>query len=175
MLTAILQDVWSIESASQELKNNREIGMLAVSLNGAMLMYLITLRGDREIVMKALSNTKFHADLLGYASLDLRNDREIVLTAVRNNGEAIRFVHPNLQNDPEVILTALQSHFDDRQYYTKIYESTKQNITLTKQALRVVQINLLVPNRQVEAQQKIYVLSLTLSDAILDRILLLLN
>ena len=66
---------WSLRHASDELKNDREIVLEAVTSKGQVLKYAShELKNDREIVFAAV---KSEAEALQYASEELRQDSDL--------------------------------------------------------------------------------------------------
>lgn len=63
-------------------------------------------RGDREIVLIAVSNFGF---AIQYVDPILMKDREIVMAAVNNHGDALSFVNGPLLADKQVVETAVRS------------------------------------------------------------------
>ena len=63
------------------------------------------LRGDREIVMTAVSRNWW---ALEYATEELRGDRDIVMTALSQHWQALRFATEELRGDCEIIEAALR-------------------------------------------------------------------
>ena len=104
MLEVINQDVWSFNSASERLYNDKEL--IFEAIKKCKLSYTLHLandeiRNDREVVSKVVEYNGFE---LGYVSKELRNDKEIVLKAVKNYGYALRDASEQLRNDKEVVL-----------------------------------------------------------------------
>ena len=60
-------------------------------------------RGDRSIVMQAVSN---HGLTLAYASDELVADHEIVMAAVADCGLALQFADEALRSDYEIVMKA---------------------------------------------------------------------
>lgn len=65
------------------------------------------LRGDREIVMKAV---KQNGSELCYASRKLKADREIVKIAVEQNSRAFKEASEALKGDREIAMIAVKQH-----------------------------------------------------------------
>ena len=74
------------------------------------------LRDNKEIVIMAVKNC---GDALNYASERLRNDKEIVMIAVKNCGAALNYASERLRDDEEIVLAAIQSE-KPIYYYDKI-------------------------------------------------------
>ena len=72
-----------------------------VARNGLTLEFASEeLRNDKEIVLKAVQN---RGSALQYASDELKNDREIVLEAIKFDKEAIQYASEEMKNDPEIV------------------------------------------------------------------------
>ena len=99
----------ALEYASDELKNDREILLVAVTKNGLALEYASKeLKNDREIVLAAVKQDCWGPPFaLQYASDELKNDREIVLAAVNQNGLALKYASNELKNDREIVLVSV--------------------------------------------------------------------
>ena len=95
---------YELKFVSDELKNDKEIVLVAVTEYGVALEYASdTLRNDREVVLAAVRQD---GDALVHASDELKNDREIVLAAVHQNGWALQYASEELRNDKEIVLAA---------------------------------------------------------------------
>ena len=80
-------------------------GCALVSKHGCALLHAAEkLRGDREIVMQAVSN---FAISLEDAAEELKGDREIVMKAVSQDGFALRYATEKLRGEAGMIETAL--------------------------------------------------------------------
>tara|TARA_B110000967_G_C18875719_1_gene558162 strand:- start:384 stop:650 length:267 start_codon:yes stop_codon:yes gene_type:complete len=88
MLIAITRDASVFKSVLPALKAFDGFALKAVRLNGNALEHVCdTLRGNREIVLAAVSNC---ADALKYADPDfVYNDHELAVAAVKKNPEAL--------------------------------------------------------------------------------------
>ena len=83
--------------ASEELRNDKDIVMVAVTQNGEALEYASEeLRNDKDIVMAAMEQ---NWRALRYASDELRNDREVVLAAVAYNIRALQYASDTFKKD----------------------------------------------------------------------------
>ncbi|MBF8263256.1 MAG: hypothetical protein HW387_921 [Parachlamydiales bacterium] len=87
----------AFQYASEALKNNREIVLVAVQQNGMALQYASeALKNNREIVLVAVQQ---NGRALQYASEALKDNREIVLVAVQQNGAALQYASEALRHD----------------------------------------------------------------------------
>jgi hypothetical protein len=102
------------------VKNDREIVLAAVSKHGKDLVYVSDeFRHDREVVLRAVANDESETGVaLRCASIDLRGDREIVLAAVSKHGHSLQYASKELKNDREIGLRAMANDRSNRQYYT---------------------------------------------------------
>ena len=95
----------ALEYASEELKNDKEIVLAAVTPStyrerGWVAVYASEeMRKDKDIMMAAVTN---HGRALEYASEELRDDKEIVLAAVKNNGNSDLYASIRLQGDKDI-------------------------------------------------------------------------
>ena len=81
-------------------KNNPTIVKLAVAQNGQALKHASNeLKGDRTIVLAAVSQRGQAWRALSYASPEMKRDREVVTAAVQQNGSALQFADPVLKGD----------------------------------------------------------------------------
>ena len=97
---------YALRFAPPELKGDREIVMKAVCKNADALHFATEeLRGDREIVLQAISKK---GDALAYATEGLRGDREIVIQAVSENGHALQYATEGLRGDHEIVMQACE-------------------------------------------------------------------
>ncbi|CAJ1397278.1 unnamed protein product [Effrenium voratum] len=105
LAAAVRQDpLGCLRQASEALKDDQDLLLIAVAANGAALQYgSERMRNDRQVVMAAVLQCG-HA--LEFASEELRMDREVVLTAVRQNKGAMAFACQDLRSDLEVLRTA---------------------------------------------------------------------
>ena len=89
----------ALRYAPEELRGDREVVIKAVSQNGRALQHATEeLRGDGEVVMKAVSQDGV---ALFYAAEELRGDREVVMKAVSQYGGALRYATEELRGDRE--------------------------------------------------------------------------
>ena len=119
---------WPMQRASEDMKADRDLALLAVKANGRTLMYLPQFAYDRHMVLAAASQDEsllqsypeYHNDFPFIleavrsnpaawieASNALRKRREIVLAAVRGSGDMLYFMAPVHKADKEIVLAAL--------------------------------------------------------------------
>ena len=106
MAAAITDRGEAVRYASDELRNDKEVAMLAVCKDGCALEYVSTqLRSDKEVVAAAV--TKEGALAFRYASDELRDDKEVGLIAVTKDGRALQYASTHLRSDKEVVAAAI--------------------------------------------------------------------
>ena len=106
ILAAVTQCGRALEYASEELKNNREIVLAAVTQYGWALQHASEeLKNNREFILAAVTQC---GAALRYASEELKNNREIVLAAVTQDdcGWALKYASEELKNNREIVLAA---------------------------------------------------------------------
>lgn len=108
---AVTRSCWAFRWASDELKANRELAMMAVSqkgcgaLLGNVAKSVLGSAGnaDRELVLTAVGTS---CDALDYVE-ELQNDRELMLDAIRLNGDCIEHISDELKADREIVAEAV--------------------------------------------------------------------
>ena len=106
MLDRVTVHPRALQHATEELRGDREIVVKAVSHFGFALQFATEeLKCDRELVMAAVCQA---GRALRYATEELRGDREIVMTAVSQNGSALQFATKDLKEDEEMLQHALE-------------------------------------------------------------------
>ncbi|KAG2373346.1 hypothetical protein C9374_012212 [Naegleria lovaniensis] len=106
VVTLIFPEFEGLKFASDDLKNDKDIALVAVKKDGNALNFVsAALKSDYDVVLAAVRQYE-HA--LVYASNDLRNDKEIVLEAIRKYGSALCFASDELKKDREIVLEAAQ-------------------------------------------------------------------
>jgi hypothetical protein len=100
---------FNFEFVSEELRDNRELALIAVQCLGGGIFesgFLSErLRGDREILLQALQHPNPGA-ALALAAEDLRHDKQLLLEVVRSHGDLIHQAPVTLQADPDVLKAA---------------------------------------------------------------------
>ncbi len=122
VMQKVKEDGINLEYASEELRNDRELVLTAVSQDvGIFVLRYVSeeLRNDREIVLKAIDSSEYAFlsdatseypdDTSKYISKDLLNDKEIVLKLVKAGGEILIYVGEKMKNDKEVVLEAIRN------------------------------------------------------------------
>ena len=135
----------ALGAATQELRGDREIVMTAVSQSGWTLQYASKeLRGDREVVMTAVSRSGW---VLQFAAEELRGDREVVMTAVSQNGSALRCASEELRGDRAIVMKAVSQSELALRYATEELKGDHELLEIAVQSKRfflaVVKVTLL--------------------------------
>lgn len=93
--------VKALKWASQELKADKEMVLISVTLDGMSLQYAAEeLKDDLEIVQRAV----MHAGrAIQFASQRLRSDRELALLAIQQDSRAFDYLEPELKEDPKFV------------------------------------------------------------------------
>ena len=95
--------------ASKKIKNDKNIVLAVMKKNGFLLEYTSDeLKNDREVVIAAISNSNGQA--LKYASEQLKNDREVIFTALKYSSDLLKHASDEIKNDREIIIAALQKN-----------------------------------------------------------------
>lgn len=99
----------AIEHAPAELKDDRDIISLAVSVSYLALQFASPrLQNDAAIVKAAIKQDGY---ALRYSSAKLRAEREIVKEAVSKNWRALEYASPSLQDDWEIVARAVEQSY----------------------------------------------------------------
>lgn len=110
---AVKRSCWAFRWASDELKANRELAMMAVSqkgcgaLLGSVSKSLVGRAGsaDTDLVLTAVNTS---CDALEYVE-ELETDRDLMLAAVRLNGDCIEHLSDELKADREIVAEAVSA------------------------------------------------------------------
>ncbi|CAK0831243.1 unnamed protein product, partial [Prorocentrum cordatum] len=98
--------VMALRFASRTLRGDRDLVLKACAQDGQALAFAApALRADCECVLTAVQQSGL---ALNFASEELLANPGIALAAVRRNGAALALVAPRLQADREVVLAAVQ-------------------------------------------------------------------
>ena len=99
---------FSLLNISQDLQNDKDIVIAAVSQSGLMLQYTNDImKNDKDVVLAAIKSSPVS---LIYASLNIKDDKDIILIAVSQFGYLLKYASTNLQNDKDVVLAAVEEH-----------------------------------------------------------------
>lgn len=107
LLSAISITPEAIKEAGKELKNNRDFILEAIKIDSFVLYYVSSkFQNDKELVLEAVKQKSY---VLVTASNKLKNDKEVVLEAVKQNGYALSYASEELKNDREVVMEAIKN------------------------------------------------------------------
>ena len=102
--------------ATDELKADKEVVMVAVSNAGHALLYATDeLKADKEVVLATVNN---YGPALLFATDKFKADKEVVLAAVNNYGDALQFAADKFKADKEVVLAAVNNDGEALQFAT---------------------------------------------------------
>ncbi|CAB9513276.1 expressed unknown protein [Seminavis robusta] len=100
--------------AHNEMRDNKEIVMIAVSHNGLELKFASRrLQQDRDVVLAAVESNPM---ALEHASEDLKADTEIVVRALKKEGRVLRFATERLRGDVDLVMMAISSTWTALRY-----------------------------------------------------------
>lgn len=141
--------------ASEELKNNKNVIMQALSANynayNCLEFASYELRNDRDVILKAV---QLYGDNLEFASDRLKNDKHIVIEAINHsaNGCALRYASDEVRNDKKMVLDIMNEKRnsdilsyasdqlrDDKQFVSQVLQQYSD--TLWKVSPRLKQDN----------------------------------
>jgi hypothetical protein len=109
VLEAVMENGFSLEFASDELKNDKNIVLEAVKRDGRSLEYASDeLKNDKSIVLQSVKSSTFGVK---YASVEILNNFDVIYSAIdsiySSTDNILNFVSDNLQNNNELILKVL--------------------------------------------------------------------
>ena len=97
-----------LETAPDDIKNDRNFLLDAVNMKGSLLLYVPQkFLKDRELVLAAV--TKFGM-ALAWAHKDLQSDKDIVLAAIKSNPYALTKASDVLQSSKEFVMLAVEAN-----------------------------------------------------------------
>ena len=104
VITAIKDRAESILYASERIKKNKKILLMAIKKNPKLFKLLTVsqekLRNDKDFVLSVI---KIDAMLLEFASEKLRDDKHIIFSAIKRDSSSIRYASSRLRKDSTVI------------------------------------------------------------------------
>lgn len=103
-------NVYILKYVSDALKNDKEVVMKSLEVDGAVLEDASeSLQNDKEVVMFAVQ-VPYHGEdyALYYASNALQNDKDVVMASINNNGPSYELASEALRADPEVACMAIK-------------------------------------------------------------------
>jgi hypothetical protein len=100
----------ALESASPELKNDKELIQKAIKIHGPYLYHASdNLKKDKTLAFEAIRNYSYSFE---YIDESLKNDKEIVTEALKNNCRILEIVPESLQKDPEILMVGISQDID---------------------------------------------------------------
>lgn len=140
VLEAVKNDGYSLQYASDELKNDKEVVLTAVKQNGNILEYLpYKYKNDYEIVLEAI---KSDGDSIQFASKNMKDDKSLVLKAIKNgNPYIIDCFSSRLRNDKEIVIEALKK---DKMAFCYIGEKIKEKYFPEEKNYSPIQVNFIL-------------------------------
>lgn len=134
VLAAVTQNDGALEYASKELQNDPEVVITAFKNKPISFQFASKrLKSDRNFILHWIK-TRYYA-ILGFASENLRGDREVVLSAVSSPyrySQALRYASPELQDDWDVVFAAYIQNPEQLAYASKPLRDSED---LFKQAI----------------------------------------
>lgn len=96
----------SLYDVSETLKNDRDVVFTAVKKHGWELKYANpSFFNDKEIVLAALKKGKnCYEEIIGLASVKLKNDDEVALTALKNSVYCLKLLPSKYSDNKELIM-----------------------------------------------------------------------
>ncbi|HCC0888482.1 TPA: DUF4116 domain-containing protein [Salmonella enterica] len=107
-LAAVSQEGVALKYVSDELKKNRDIVLAAVKTTGSALEFSDEeFKGDKEVVLTA---ARYSCDALDFASQALKNDRGFLFAAVQQSSTALMFFPDKFTDDEELVKIAVKKN-----------------------------------------------------------------
>mmetsp|Transcript_13785 Transcript_13785/g.26298 ORF Transcript_13785/g.26298 Transcript_13785/m.26298 type:complete len:299 (-) Transcript_13785:38-934(-) len=113
LLATIMTNVWldwkSLQRCPENIRSNRELIITAVKRSGgeAFQFAADNLKQDREVVLEAV---RVNGLALQYAANDVREDRAFMLEVVQIDGQALKYASERFRADREVVLAAVRQN-----------------------------------------------------------------
>ena len=110
-----------INRNTNKYRYNRDLAMLAVSIDGSALRRVDDkFKDDYEVVMTAIKNDKYMTgDNIEYASERLKKDKTLGMIAVENYGLSLEFLDDGLKNNEDIVMTACKNRNGAIKYASK--------------------------------------------------------
>jgi len=139
ILTYVLEknrDGSLIVYASDRLRSNKELGLLALQKNSFAFKYLYhSLKNDKDIVLTALRNQpSYHIELLDLIPRRMFSDKEVMELALEKNDLALQYASEELRNDPELALKSIMRNGKNIRYISK---DLRDNPAFMEQVLQI--------------------------------------
>jgi len=112
-----------LQHASDEMRNNEQVVMAAVTENGCALRFASDeMKNNHRVVIAAIkpcesrgtgttsmffSEEEFHCEALDYASDNLKSNEDFLVDALSYNGLALRFASEDMRNNERIVIAAI--------------------------------------------------------------------
>jgi hypothetical protein len=103
--------------ASDRIKNDKELAMLAMKNKGSLGDLTENFRKDKTFAMEAVRS---RGSNLEWVPDELKDDREIILAAVKNDGNALVYAPEKYKNDLAIVLEAVKQDKSAMLYVPKV-------------------------------------------------------
>jgi hypothetical protein len=127
VLAAIQQDACALEYASKELQNDPKVVITAFKNKTISFQFASKrLKSDRNFILHWIKEGYYH--ILCFASENLRGDRGVVLPAVSypyRYNQALSYASPELQDDWDVVFAAYIQNREQLAYASKPLRDSK--------------------------------------------------
>lgn len=119
-----------LDGYSDRLRNDRDVVLMTVKLNGLNLKYASRdLQDDYDVVLAAVKND---GKALEFASSRLKSDKKIVKCAIKNDCAAVYHMSEAARNNKEIIISVLEK---DGQYFHLASDTLKKDFKVIRTAL----------------------------------------
>ncbi|HFC29647.1 MAG TPA: DUF4116 domain-containing protein, partial [Oceanospirillales bacterium] len=105
VISVINKDTYALNNASKLLQKDRELLLLTATKHNNHALYAQATEADKARVLSAV---KKQGDALKYVRDQFKKDKDIVLAAVKQDGYALQFADKSLQHDKQIVAAALQ-------------------------------------------------------------------
>lgn len=117
VISLISREGIPIEHASDRLKNDYELALLAVSHNSFSLKYLPSEFRDNDTIVETAIRTSVCG--VAFASERLKRDKHIAYIVINEHPCGICFMSEEIKSDRDIMLSACQKDIDVLQYATE--------------------------------------------------------
>jgi hypothetical protein len=147
----------SLKNASDNIKDNKEIALIALKKDSHFLYYLSErLRDDKEVVLAALKsegerwkqNSLVQAIALSYASDRLRDDEEFIKKAISLTHNVLRYTSKRLLENKDIVIKGLSKNGEDLHYVSDKLKTDKEVIlvAITNNASAISSVSKVLQN-----------------------------
>ena len=114
---------WYLQYASDLLKDDEEVAMIAVSVDGEALNFVSDrLKGVEKVVLASLGN----GWIFPLAADELRNSRDFVIKAIEKNWEVFEYLNDEHKADYEIICKAIKQNGHAFEFAADSYKNDKK-------------------------------------------------